>query len=47
MFSKTTNTKRSTKRPDKLAMVGKNSGVELTDAQLQNALGGRKAGDKP
>ena len=45
-MTKTTTSKRSTKRPDKLAMVGKTSGVALSQTQLGQAVGGVKANQK-
>jgi hypothetical protein len=45
-MTKTTNPKRSTQRPDKLAMVGKTSGVQLSEAQLGQVAGGLKQNTK-
>ena len=39
-MTKTKSTARSQNRPDKLSMVGKTSGVVLTEAQLGKATGG-------
>jgi hypothetical protein len=39
-LTKTRSTNRSQSRADKLSMVGKTSGVALTEAQLGKATGG-------
>lgn len=44
-MTKTTTSKRSTKRPDKLARVGE-TGVTLSESQLGQASGGLKSNVK-
>jgi hypothetical protein len=45
-MTKTSTSKRSAKRPDRLAMVGRTGGVTLSEAQLGQAAGGVKANVK-